>query len=128
MGTDHPALYCNEFAVSKPHWLCKDFESDADDHQKPSILDSNIEFKYQHKHKQSKIEFLKKIKTGDGYKYILRTSLSMRAVTPGQFVVFYDNDECIGSSRIVNVQGSHSILNVNGDIVNSDKLLSKKYQ
>jgi tRNA U34 2-thiouridine synthase MnmA/TrmU len=128
MGTDHPALYTNEFIIGKPHWLCRDFEVEADEHERIEILDSTFDFKYQHKHEQSKITYLKKIQTDDCLKYVLRTGFKMRAVTLGQFAVFYDRDECIGSSRIQHVPQTYHGSQFHGDIINTDKLLVKVYK
>jgi tRNA (5-methylaminomethyl-2-thiouridylate)-methyltransferase len=123
-GTDHPSLYCDEFYVSQPHWISQNYENTMND----IILDSQIDFKYQQKHNESAILYMKKILNDNGeIKYLVKSKYAFRGLAPGQFSVFYSKDECIGSAKIIATPKSLFDLNYQGPIVNTDKLLSKKY-
>lgn len=44
-----------------------------------------------------------------------------------QYVVFYDQEECIGSAKVLETPRSLFDLNYKGQIVNTDTLLQKNY-
>ncbi|CAF0931287.1 unnamed protein product [Brachionus calyciflorus] len=126
-GTDHPSLYYNQFIVEKPHWICENREENATD---DIVLNENFEFKFQNKHYQSKIKYLKKQHdpNNNDYRYIVQTEKNFRAVPKGQFAVFYDGEECIGSAKIIDTPKSlYDEGYIMGPIINSDKSLNKKY-
>jgi len=80
-GTDHPALYHNTFYIEKPHWICEDKESTRNE----LVLDERYDFKFQHKHYQSGIKSLRRIKDLDKpIKYLVETKFNFRGITPGQ--------------------------------------------
>lgn len=123
-GTDHPALYCDEFYVNKPHWISQNYENESNEF----ILQSNIDFKFQQKHYESPILFMKKIQIENGeVKYLVKSKYALRGLAPGQFSVFYSKNECIGSAKILATSKSLYDLNYQGPIVNTDKLLTKRY-
>ncbi|RMZ94236.1 mitochondrial tRNA-specific 2-thiouridylase 1, partial [Brachionus plicatilis] len=124
-GTDHPALYFDQFEIEKPHWLCENKELVADD----VILNQDYEFKYQNKHYQSKIIYLRKkfLIESNQTKYFVKTLNHFRAVPKGQYAVFYNGQECIGSAKIINTPLSLYDKKYSGKIINSDKLLNKNY-
>ncbi len=79
-GTDHPALYYNEFVVDKPHWICEDFEKICLERDERAILNNNFDFKFQNKHVQTPVDFLEK----RGSDYTLKLKHPFRAISPGQ--------------------------------------------
>lgn len=79
-GTNHPALYFDHFEIEKPHWICENKELVAND----TILNNYFEFKFQNKHYQSKIVYLKKKIQSNQTKYVVKTYNHFRAVPKGQ--------------------------------------------
>ena len=79
-GTNHPALYCDEFYVDKPHWISENYEERVKIEGNGDILGEDINFKFQHKHNEVGLLFLKKLEN----RYLIKTKLPFRAITPGQ--------------------------------------------
>lgn len=91
MGTKHPFLYSSLFFTSKPHWIDeKPYEL-----QNKSIL--SCQFKFQHTHDLVDCEIFE---TAQGL--IVKLIQPKRALTEGQYAVFYRANECLGSARISN--------------------------
>ncbi|KAK9745436.1 Aminomethyltransferase beta-barrel domain [Popillia japonica] len=99
MGTTHPALHSNLFFTSDPHWICR----------KPVELDKNeiytCQFKFQHTHSLVDCDLCQ---TPKGL--IVKLSAPKRALTPGQYAVFYKGEECLGSARISNSGPSNFLM------------------
>ncbi len=85
-GTDHPALYFNEFEIEKPYWICENREDLAVDEQgSMRILDKSYDFKFQNRHYQTPILGLeKKIADNGSIRYLTRIEQPFRAIVPGQ--------------------------------------------
>lgn len=85
-GTNHPALYFDEFEVEKPHWLCDNRELITLDGE--CILDEKYDFKFQNKHHQSPIVYLKRVasdpETSNAFRYFVKTAHHFRAIASGQ--------------------------------------------
>ncbi|KAF2893696.1 hypothetical protein ILUMI_12469 [Ignelater luminosus] len=116
-GTHHPALFSGLLYTSPPYWI----------HSRPKELEDggiyDCDFKFQHVE-----NFIpcKISETHKGLVVILQTN--RRALTPGQFAVFYKNDECLGSAKIVNAGPSNFILHwlENNNLRNVSDLLVYK--
>jgi len=129
-GTHHPALYSLSAEVDSPHWISGRDQSDVYSKSDFSILgfrfqhnnvgithpcclfrvtegefdktfygynendDSQVHAKSNNDQSQSHTK--KETKT----RFIVKISEPMKALTPGQFAVFYRGDECIGSACI----------------------------
>ncbi|PVD24838.1 hypothetical protein C0Q70_15324 [Pomacea canaliculata] len=90
-GTDHPALFVQMFVTESPYWI----------HGPPPHLmqgqSVQVDFRFQHKHPLLPCTVCKS--EGNGLEVTLPSPL--RSITPGQYAVFYQGDECLGSSRII---------------------------
>ncbi|KAK4884938.1 hypothetical protein RN001_001209 [Aquatica leii] len=118
-GTGHPALYTESLYTSRPHWI----------HSCPTELERGkifkCEFKFQHIENYISCQICL---VQQGVVIILETP--RRAVTPGQFAVFYKNEECLGSAKILHAGPSHHTLNLfkvtNKSSIYKNKLFNSK--
>lgn len=93
-GTDHPALYTDLLYADKPCWIDRDpFESSA-----ASVLECS--FRFQHTKPLVECSVVRTLAAGRPG-VMVRLKEPLRAITPGQFAVFYRADECLGSARIL---------------------------
>lgn len=86
-GYDNPALYATHLDASDIHWV-DDVVS-----RYGSAFHCTAKFRY----RQRDVGVSVKI---EGSKVTVRFDQPARAITPGQAVVFYDGDECLGSAII----------------------------
>ncbi|XP_060536422.1 mitochondrial tRNA-specific 2-thiouridylase 1 [Cylas formicarius] len=92
LGTTHPALFSDLLRVSKPHWI----HSRPEELERAEIL--RCDFKFQH------TEGLVPCRICEitDENLCVHLDQAQRALTPGQYAVFYRNDECLGSGKILN--------------------------
>lgn len=89
-GGDHPGLYTNILYTEKPHWIARNpFEE-------RSIF--RCKFRFQHMDKLVGCTVCNTTNEG----LFVKLDLPLRALTPGQYAVFYADDECLGGARISN--------------------------
>lgn len=92
MGLKHPFLYASLFFTENPHWI----------YQKPvELLEKGIfscKFKFQHTHGLVDCEICE---TKKGL--VVRLLKPKRALTEGQYAVFYKSNECLGGARITKI-------------------------
>lgn len=90
-GTDHPALFSTSLYTSEPSWI-----------NEPLLLNDNqlvrCSFRFQHTKPLTDCCLYRIQPTGKMY---VKLSRPLRAITPGQYAVFYKDDECLGSARIL---------------------------
>ena len=90
-GTDHPALFTLSLHTEIPHWI----------HSTPRELTETgvlgCYFRFQHKHPPLRC-YVESNLNGELTVILERP---MRAITPGQYAVFYDGDVCLGSARVM---------------------------
>lgn len=114
MGHNHLALSSELFFTSPPHWI----------DEKPIELIKNqiytCQFKFQHIHSLADCEICQ---TSKGL--IVRLLKSKRALTPGQYAVFYKGDECLGSARITSNGPSDFLINYLGNKSYEEELNTK---
>lgn len=91
-GTEHSSLISDIFYAEKPHWI---FEE-------PHALKMNYtfkcEFRFQHTHPLIKCMI---VKSHSGL--IIKLEEPIRALAPGQYAAFYNDQECFGSARILKI-------------------------
>lgn len=86
-GTDHPLLYSTGLICSSPDWI----------NEKPSFpLSCSVKTRYREQDVPALVT-----QTNDN-EYCVLFQHPVRAITPGQSVVFYDNDCCLGGAIIEN--------------------------
>ncbi|XP_076639936.1 mitochondrial tRNA-specific 2-thiouridylase 1 isoform X1 [Colletes latitarsis] len=101
-GTHHPALYSNFMITESAYWI----------HKEPEQFNNyfrilNCDFRCQHRY--SVISCLIHKTTND--QLLIRISQPTRAVTDGQFAIFYNGEECLGSAPILRTGPSYHSLN-----------------
>ncbi|KAL4715666.1 hypothetical protein ACJJTC_006245 [Scirpophaga incertulas] len=88
-GTTHPALWNKLCFTSNPHWI----------HSEPIDLQNNNVFECFFRFQHTKpLEHCRIAKNNVGLTVLLNSNL--RAITEGQFSVFYKDGECLGSAKI----------------------------
>ncbi|VDI60297.1 tRNA-specific 2-thiouridylase [Mytilus galloprovincialis] len=100
-GTDHPALFFETLFTEPVHWI----------HRPPRDLIQNqmcdVGFRYQHVHPISPCT----LTLSGGNSLIVSLAQPMRSIAAGQYAVFYKDNECLGSARILRTGPSLYVLN-----------------
>jgi len=84
---DHPLMLCDEFSVEQMHWIDQG-EAQA------APLECAVKTRY----RQSDLPC--SLQSGDERSWRVTLDRPARAVTPGQYAVFYDRERCIGGGVI----------------------------
>lgn len=84
-GEDHPALFKDSLIATSIHWI----------NQSPSLP---IKMKAKTRYRQA--DQICRIERMDSYRYQIYFDLPQRAITPGQSIVFYKDDICLGGGII----------------------------
>lgn len=90
-GTENPFLWTDMLYTQNPFWI----------RNSPFEFKNlfNCEFRFQHTKPLTKCTIYKANATGD--KLLIKLDEPLRSITPGQYAVFYKDNECLGSSRII---------------------------
>lgn len=86
-GGDHPGLYTNILYTENPHWISEN----------PFEATTIFRCKFRFQHMDRLIDCLV-CRSLDGL--FVKLAIPLRALTPGQYAVFYRDDQCLGSARI----------------------------
>ncbi|KYO38592.1 mitochondrial tRNA-specific 2-thiouridylase 1 [Alligator mississippiensis] len=90
-STDHPALYRDLMRTNRVHWIAEEPPAELIRNNMMECL-----FKFQH---QMALEPCMLTLNQDGTVWVTLAK-PIRALTAGQFAVFYKGDECLGSGKI----------------------------
>jgi tRNA-specific 2-thiouridylase len=92
-GHNHPAMFNNTLETGQINWI-EQAEADIDSRSKPENATLTAKIRYR---QQDQNCALTKI---DNEKYKVRFEQAQRAITPGQSIVFYQNEVCLGGGVI----------------------------
>jgi tRNA-specific 2-thiouridylase len=87
-GHDHALLYHSTLIAEQVHWI----------HEKPASFPFNVFAKTRYR----QVDQACTIHTFDDNQYKIHFEQPQRAITPGQSIVFYNEDICLGGGIIVN--------------------------
>jgi tRNA-uridine 2-sulfurtransferase len=89
-GHDHPLLLRSGLTATRAHWVAG--------HPPPLPLDCTARLRHRQPDQPCRVE------QAPGGRLRVRFATPQRAITPGQFVVFYAGDLCLGGATIEDVQ------------------------
>ncbi|KAH8366609.1 hypothetical protein KR084_006467 [Drosophila pseudotakahashii] len=92
-GHDHPALLSNRINIDPPNWLCAES-------QRRLAEKGSLRCRFRFQHTKPLVGCQLKIAAGMS-DYQVQLDAPLRAITPGQYAVFYDDTACLGSARIL---------------------------
>lgn len=85
-GSDHPALFSNQLKAAKPHWISE---------PAPSLpLRCHAKIRYRQDDQPCELKPL------DNGELMVTFEQQQRSVTPGQYIVFYAGEACLGGAII----------------------------
>lgn len=88
-GSTHPALYCAGLGTSMPHWIAGEPPAEA--------FACTAKVRYRQPDVACRVRLVP-----DGTEVQFEESL--RGAAPGQYLVFYDREECLGGAAIMSLQ------------------------
>lgn len=95
-GHDNPAFFSDMLFTKKPHWINR---SPFDDRtSRLNVID--LKFCFQHIKPLEPCHVSISI-SNEGQGLLVKLQHPLRAITSGQYAVFYRNEECLGSAQIL---------------------------
>ncbi|AKL94434.1 tRNA (5-methylaminomethyl-2-thiouridylate)-methyltransferase MnmA [Clostridium aceticum] len=95
-GEEHPALYTYGLLASDLHWVSEK--------EKPKTIECTAKFRYRQQDQRVVVNI-----TGEGSCKVTFKE-PQKAVTPGQAVVFYDDEVCLGGATIDKTFKKHELV------------------
>ncbi|KAJ6666440.1 hypothetical protein lerEdw1_000715 [Lerista edwardsae] len=113
-STDHPALYRDVLRTNRVHWIAEEPPAEL-------IQDKMMDCHFRFQHQMALVPCTLTLNQ-DGTVWVTLVK-PIRALTPGQFAVFYKGDECLGSGKILRLGPSMYTLqqNKNGEKLARDE-------
>ncbi|XP_020715434.1 mitochondrial tRNA-specific 2-thiouridylase 1 isoform X3 [Ceratitis capitata] len=91
-GHEHPSLYSDIINASAPNWLCND---------PLGAGTSELRCRFRFQHTKPLVDCTVKRTKGNTSGVVITLDKPLRALTPGQYAVFYSGSACLGSARII---------------------------
>ncbi|HEY5738317.1 MAG TPA: tRNA 2-thiouridine(34) synthase MnmA [Gammaproteobacteria bacterium] len=85
-GHDHPALFHTHCRVSDLHWIARPIDAPGSE--------CSAKIRYRQRDSACRLQSL------DGNTAVIEFAAPQRAITPGQALVFYDGEQCLGGGVI----------------------------
>ncbi|XP_017104275.2 mitochondrial tRNA-specific 2-thiouridylase 1 [Drosophila bipectinata] len=91
-GHDHPSVLSTRMHLDPPNWLCAES-------QRRCLSEGFLRCRFRFQHTKPLVDCSLRISDENQFQVVLDAPL--RAITPGQYAVFYDDTACLGSARIL---------------------------
>ncbi|EDX16816.1 mitochondrial tRNA-specific 2-thiouridylase 1 [Drosophila simulans] len=91
-GHNHPALLSTHIDVDPPNWLCSKSQKILSD-------TGSLRCRFRFQHTKPLVDCQLSISPSNTF--LVELDAPLRAITPGQYAVFYDDTACLGSARIL---------------------------
>lgn len=106
-GLDNPAFFSDMLFTKEAHWIDRS----------PFAQNVNVvELKFCFQHIKP-LELCHVTRTNDSRGLLVKLRQPLRAIAPGQYAVFYRNDECLGSAQILTPGPSQQLVEFGTDNV-----------
>ncbi|XP_017471411.1 PREDICTED: mitochondrial tRNA-specific 2-thiouridylase 1 [Rhagoletis zephyria] len=99
-GHEHPALLNDVICASAPNWLCDDPLNVVGEAANASVT-RELRCRFRFQHTKPLVDCVVKKCANNKARVTITLDKPLRALTPGQYAVFYSETVCLGSARII---------------------------